>query len=215
MMSRWRQSSQCFDCLVVVGSILAPIVRSGVGRIAVGSVGVLLLLVVDWHEVLHVHGVLPLLVGPDADGRQAEEDGGDESQTNSDPGNDVGPGVDCVGLVFQFLKLKYLVENSGFLLWEVRPTLTSLQFILKSSDWESLEALIFSFSQCSTPCQSPIPPAWNKQAISIRMAEAVMLEGDVFQQPRMPAVKETNMKKNPTMKRAIIARIISGEKRKL
>ena len=44
----------------------------------------------------------------------------------------------------------------------------------------------------------------------MRMAEAVMLDGDVFQQPMMPAVKETNMKKNPTMKRAIIARIISG-----
>ena len=37
-----------------------------------------------------------------------------------------------------------------------------------------------------------------------------MLEGEVFQHPLMPAVKETNMKKNPTMKRAIIARIISG-----
>ena len=195
--------------LVVVGSVLAPIVRSGVGRIAVGSVGVLLLLVVDWHEVLHVHRVLPLLVGPDADGGQAEEDGGDESQTNSDPGDDVGPGVDCVGLVFQFLKRKYLLERE---LVQFRRTLTSLQFILNSSDWESLEALIFSFSQCSTPCHRPIPPAWNKQAISIRMAEAVMLEGDVFQQPRMPAVKETNMKKNPTMKRAIIARIISGGK---
>ena len=67
----------CFDCLVVVGSILAPIVRSGVGGISVWSVGVLLLLVVDWHEVLHVHGILPFLVCPDADSSQAEEDGGD------------------------------------------------------------------------------------------------------------------------------------------
>ena len=45
--------------------------------------------------------------------------------------------------------------------------------------------------------------------MSIRMAEAVMLDGEVFQQPRMPAVKETNMKKNPTMNRAIMARIMS------
>ena len=73
-----------------------------------------------------------------------------------------------------------------------------------------LGVMIFSPSQCSTPCHRPIPPAWKRQAISIRMAEAVMLEGEVFQQPLMPAVKETNMKKNPTMKRAIMARIISG-----
>ena len=46
----------------------------------------------------------------------------------------------------------------------------------------------------------------------MRMAEAVMLDGEVFQQPRIPAVKETNMKKNPTMKRAIMARIISAKK---
>ena len=49
-------------------------------------------------------------------------------------------------------------------------------------------------------------------AINMRMAEAVMFEGDVFQQPRIPAVKETNMKKNPTMNRAIMARIISTKK---
>ena len=52
----------------------------------------------------------------------------------------------------------------------------------------------------------------NLQAMSIRMADAVMLDGEVFQQPRMPAVKETNMKKNPTMNRAIMARIMSKEK---
>ena len=97
-------ASQCFDCLVVVGPVLAPVVRPRVGSIAVRSVGILLLLVVDRHEVLHVHGVLPLLVGPDADGRQAEQDGGDQSQTNSDPGDDVGPGVYCVGFLFKFLK---------------------------------------------------------------------------------------------------------------
>ena len=38
-----------------------------------------------------------------------------------------------------------------------------------------------------------------------------MLEGEVFQQPRTPAVKETNMKKKPTMKRAIMARFISAK----
>ena len=45
--------------------------------------------------------------------------------------------------------------------------------------------------------------------MSMRMAEAVMFDGEVSQQPRMPAVKETNMKKKPTMKRAIMARIMS------
>ena len=46
----------------------------------------------------------------------------------------------------------------------------------------------------------------------MRIAEAVMLDGDVFQHPRIPAVKDTNMKKNPTMNKAIIARIISANK---
>ena len=49
--------------------------------------------------------------------------------------------------------------------------------------------------------------------MSIRMAEAVMFDGEVFQQPRMPAVKETNMKKKPTMNRAIMARIMSASNR--
>ena len=104
MMSRWRQSSQCFDCLVVVGSILAPIVRSGVGGVSVRSVRVLLLLVVDWHEVLHVHGVLPLLVGADADGGQAEQDGGDQGEADTDPGHDVAPVVLELRVVLQGLK---------------------------------------------------------------------------------------------------------------
>ena len=47
------------------------------------------------------------------------------------------------------------------------------------------------------------------QAINMRMAEAVMLDGDVFQQPRIPAVKATNMKKKPTINRAIMALIMS------
>ena len=123
--------SVCFDCLVVVGPVLASIVRSGVGGIAVWSIGVLLLLVVDRHEVLHVHGVLPLLVGPDTDGGQAEQDGGDECETHSDPGHDVGPGVDSVGLVFQLLEGK-IFEPSRSLYPQL--VLTSLQFILKSSD---------------------------------------------------------------------------------
>jgi len=33
-----------------------------------------------------------------------------------------------------------------------------------------------------------------------------MLDGDVLQQPTMPVMKETNMKKKETMKKAIIAR---------
>ena len=68
---------------------------------------------------------------------------------------------------------------------------------------------ILFLSQCSTPCHKPIPPAENKQAINMRIAEAVMLDGEVFQQPRTPAVKETNMKKKPTMKRATMARLMS------
>ena len=43
----------------------------------------------------------------------------------------------------------------------------------------------------------------------MRIADDVMLEGDVLQQPTIPVVKETNMKKKATMKRAIIARPIS------
>ena len=42
-----------------------------------------------------------------------------------------------------------------------------------------------------------------------------MLEGEVFQHPLIPAVKETNMKKNPTMKRATMARLISETKDKV
>ena len=38
----------------------------------------------------------------------------------------------------------------------------------------------------------------------MRIAEEVMLDGDVLQQPITPVVNETNMKKNPTMNRAII-----------
>lgn len=48
----------------------------------------------------------------------------------------------------------------------------------------------------------------------MRMADEVMFEGDVLQQPTIPVVNETNMKKKATMKRAIIARPIST-KRKL
>ena len=43
----------------------------------------------------------------------------------------------------------------------------------------------------------------------MRIAEAVMFEGEVFQHPLTPTVKFTNMKKKPTMKRATIALIIS------
>ena len=43
----------------------------------------------------------------------------------------------------------------------------------------------------------------------MRTAEAVMLDGEVLQQPTTPVVKETNMKKKATMNRAIIARAIS------
>jgi len=77
---------------VVVRSVLRSIVGPRVGSVSIRSrvsVSSLLLLVVDRHEVLHVHGVLPLLVRPDADRRQAEQDGGDEGEADSDPGDDV------------------------------------------------------------------------------------------------------------------------------
>ncbi len=51
--------------------------------------------------------------------------------------------------------------------------------------------------------------------MSMSTAEAVMLVGEVFQQPRTPAVKATNMKKNPTMNRAIIARAMSEKMEKI
>lgn len=40
-----------------------------------------------------------------------------------------------------------------------------------------------------------------------------MLDGEVLQHPTMPVVKATNMKKNATMKRAIIARPISVDQK--
>ena len=46
----------------------------------------------------------------------------------------------------------------------------------------------------------------------MRIPEDVMLEGEVLQQPTMPVVKETNMKKKDTMKNAIMARPKSGKK---
>ena len=41
------------------------------------------------------------------------------------------------------------------------------------------------------------------------MADDVILDGDVLQQPTIPVVNETNMKKKATMKSAIIARPMS------
>jgi len=61
------------EFLLLVGAVLGAVVGAGVGGVAVGAVG-LLLLVVDGHEVLHVHRLLTLLVCTDADRRQAEED---------------------------------------------------------------------------------------------------------------------------------------------
>ena len=49
----------------------------------------------------------------------------------------------------------------------------------------------------------------NLHAISISMADEVILDGEVLQQPTTPVVKATNMKKKATMKRAIMARPIS------
>ena len=49
----------------------------------------------------------------------------------------------------------------------------------------------------------------NLQAISIKMADPLILEGDVLQHPTTPVINETNMKKKAVMKSAIIARPIS------
>ena len=64
----------------------------------------MLLLVVDWHQVLHVHGVLLLLVGPDAHGGQAEQDGGNKSKTNTNPGDNVAPVILELSSLLQVLK---------------------------------------------------------------------------------------------------------------
>ena len=48
---------------------------------------------ITWHKILHVHGLLPLPVVLDADGGQAEEDGGAEGHGHAHPGDDVGPVV--------------------------------------------------------------------------------------------------------------------------
>ena len=47
------------------------------------------------------------------------------------------------------------------------------------------------------------------QATSMSTAEAVIFVGLVFQQPLAPAINETQMKKNPTINKAIMARPIS------
>ena len=92
---------------VVVGPVLRAIVGSGVGGISIGSrvpIPALLLLVVDGHEVLHVHGVLPLLVCPNADRGKAEQDRGDQGEADSDPGNDVAPVILELSVSLQVLK---------------------------------------------------------------------------------------------------------------
>ena len=80
--------------LVIVGAVLGPVVRAGVGGVSVWTIWLLgLLLMVNRHQVLHVHRVLALLVSPDAHGGQAEEDGGDEGEADSNPGHNVAPFV--------------------------------------------------------------------------------------------------------------------------
>ena len=69
----------------------------------------MLLLVVDRHEILHVHGVLPLLVGPDADGGQTKQNAGNESQSHSNPCNNVRPVILELGPGLQFLKKIILI----------------------------------------------------------------------------------------------------------
>ena len=55
------------------------------------------------HEILHVHGLLPLLVVLDADGGEGEEDGGAEGHADADPADDIRPVVLELGVVGQLL----------------------------------------------------------------------------------------------------------------
>merc|ERR1719376_1761211 len=94
-----------FDFLIVVRAVLRSVVWPGIGCIPVWAIGLgLLLLVVDWHQVLHVHGVLPFLVGPDADRGEAKQDRRDECKSHANPGDDVGPLV---------LELRMLLQDLG------------------------------------------------------------------------------------------------------
>ena len=56
-----------------------------------------------WHQILHVHGLLPLLVVLDADGGEGEEDGRAEGHADADPADDVGPVVLELGVLGQDL----------------------------------------------------------------------------------------------------------------
>lgn len=56
-----------------------------------------------WHQILHVHGLLPLLVVLDADGGQREEDWRAEGHSDADPAYDVGPVVLELGVLGQDL----------------------------------------------------------------------------------------------------------------
>merc|ERR1719394_1838745 len=82
--------------VLIVGS--ESVLRSVIGGwarvsgVTVRSIG-LLLLVVNWHQVLQVHGVLCFPVVLDAKGGQSEEDGGEEGHAHSHPTDDVGPVV--------------------------------------------------------------------------------------------------------------------------
>jgi hypothetical protein len=58
--------------------------------------------------------------------------------------------------------------------------------------------------------QSGVIKKLNLHASNMRMAEAVMFDGDVLQHPTTPVMKETNMKKKATMNKAIIDRPISA-----
>ena len=49
----------------------------------------------------------------------------------------------------------------------------------------------------------------NLHAISIKMAEPLMFDGEVLQHPTTPVMNETNIKKKAVIKSAIIARPMS------
>ena len=113
--------------LVVVRAVLRSVVRTRVCCISVRSIGLcLLFLMVDWHQVLHVHRILSFLVRSNANGSKAgndkallpgfdsfamldynclpEQNRGDQGQSHPDPWDNVGPFVFELGVILELLQ---------------------------------------------------------------------------------------------------------------
>ena len=88
--------------LIVRETVLRTVVcgGSGVSRITVRSVW-LLLLRVNGHKILHVHGFFALTIVLNAYGRQREQDGGTQGHGYADPGDDVAPFVFELGVALE------------------------------------------------------------------------------------------------------------------